>query len=241
MIVLGIGHYSRTGKDTFAKYLIAELNKFLPEFRVARMAFGSKLKDICHQLYGWAGMREEAFYETAEGAALRDVPLPFINKSPVQIWIDMGTPAVRDSVYDRTWIDYLLNTDHKLDMMLIADTRFYNEVGAIREAGGWTIKVVRPGIGPRKSPADRQLLCARDWDYVIGESGQLSEIHRWASLFAQWMCGAPRPIQTESERQAAYAVERIEPWHRDHEWLKPYWYIDAQHRLVNSWAGTRAA
>jgi len=236
MKVIGLGHYSRTGKDTFANALITSLREYDPKFRVGKVPFAWKLKQVCYELYAWAGMKPPEWYETAEGEKDRDIMLPAIGKTPVDIWIDMGTPAVRQNVYDRTWIDYVLKTDHKLDVLIVPDVRFYNEVDAVRELSGTLIKVVRPGYGPRKSPADRALLCYRGWDLVIGETGDIRELKQWANRFAYALTqdNVPHwpPFRYADENKAAYQVEVIEPWERDGEWLKPGWAL-RDGRLIN--------
>lgn len=213
MNVIGLGHYSRTGKDSLANYFLAELAILTRDMVAKKMPFAWKLKQIAYELYAWDGLKEPEFYETAAGATYRDIPLPTIGKSPVQIWIDLGTPAVRDQVYDRTWIDYVLKSDHQADVLLIPDVRFENEIDAVRSMGGITIKVVRPGYGPRKSKADRALLGYTGWDYVIGRSGEMSELQSWAYAFARWQVGqGPKPYQAEDEKKAAMLVEKVEAW-----------------------------
>jgi hypothetical protein len=211
MKVIGLGHYSRTGKDSFANYFLTEL-AVRSKITAKKISFAWKLKQIAFELYAWDGMREPEFYETAAGATYRDIPLPTIGKTPVQIWIDLGTPAVRDCVYQNTRIDYVLRTDHKAEVLAVTDVRFHNEVEAVRGMGGILIKVVRPSYGPRKSPADRALLGWTGWDFVIGSSGRMEELRDWATKFADWVCGGPYPTQSEADKMVAMAVEKVEPW-----------------------------
>lgn len=219
MKTIGLGHYSRTGKDSLANAVIASLQEYDPKLRVGKVPFAWKLKNICYELYGWAGMKPPEWYETTEGEKDRNTVLPAIGKSPVSIWVDMGTPAVRDQVYENTWVDYLLKSDLGYDVLLIPDVRFSNEIEAVRSMGGTLIKVVRPGYGPRKSPADRALLGYRGWDYVVGASGEMTELRRWGSRLACWITGGQKPTQTPAEVAYAYSVEHVEPWARDHEVL----------------------
>lgn len=213
MKVIGLGHYSRTGKDSLANAIVQNIQADHPGLRVAKIPFAWKLKQICHDLYGWAGMREPEFYDTPEGEPFRDIVLPAIGKTPVQIWVDMGTPAVREKVYDRTWIDYLLKSSHDLDVLLVPDVRFQNEVSAMRDVGATLIKVVRPGYGPRKTVADRALLGYEGWDYVLGRTGDINELRGWGRVLAHWLADdARQPVQLEQDRRAASAVEVIEPW-----------------------------
>ena len=164
--IIGFGHYSRVGKDTVANYLVEQART--KGILAKKISFAWKLKDISHQLYAWTGLREAEYYETDEGAELRNIVLPGINMTPVELWIAIGTPALRDNVYDGTWVDYLLKTDHKCDLLVIPDVRFLNEVDAIRERGGKLIKLCRPGFGPRPtSVADQALVGYTGWDQTI--------------------------------------------------------------------------
>lgn len=206
MRIIGLGHYSRTGKDTFAKYLLASLKEY--GVKSKRMPLAWKLKQICHDLYGWAGMREPEWYDTPEGEKDRDVVLEPLGMTPVEVWVAMGTDAVRENVYDRTWLDYLLKTDHGVDVLIVPDVRFPNEAGPFKEAGATLIKIVRPGYGPRNTTADRALIGYKGWDYVYGGTGRLAELEARASMLARWLAkGGEPPVQTAAERQAAESVE----------------------------------
>jgi hypothetical protein len=205
-LFLGFGHYSRTGKDTTANYFLSHYGD-----GVLKRSFAWKLKQITYELYAWAGLMPPEYYETPEGAKARDIKLPGLDMTPVEVWVAFGTEAIRKNVYQGTWVDYLLKNDHKCDVLVIPDVRFPNEAEAIKTAGGKIVKVVRPGYGPRNTVADRALIGYDGWDYVIGESGEMDDLDNWACLFAM---AARReiawPRQTAEERKAALTVERIE-------------------------------
>ncbi len=177
---VGLGHYSRTGKDTLANAMVDALER--RGLVAMKLPFAWKLKQIAYELYAWMGLREPEFYETDEGAKLRDVKLQPINKTPVEIWIDFGTPAVREQVYESTWVDYVMKSDHNCDVLIIPDTRFRNEVEAIREAGGKHYKILRPGYKPRPtSVADNALIDYDGWDRVIS-AATTAELGNWAEF-----------------------------------------------------------
>lgn len=189
MIIIGLGHYSRTGKDTFANALIAILREMNPDLKVGRRSFASKLKEITHELYAWAGLQDEDYYNNPKHEHERDVKLPAIGLTPVEVWVQFGTPAVREQVYDGTWIDYLLRTKHDLDVMVIPDVRFPNEIAAVREAGGHLTKIVRDGYGPKMTVADLALIYCNDWDNVIGDRPAdlvdgIKNLKQWAAKYA---------------------------------------------------------
>lgn len=213
MKLIAIGHYARVGKDSLANYIQAECFQLDPQFRVIKVSWAYKLKWIAYELYGWAGLREPDFYETVEGALLREVPLPALGLSPRQIWVKLGTDAVRENVYEHTWRDYLLKTDHQADAALITDTRFYNEIQGVEEAGGHRVKVVRPGFGPGPNKPDRELLPYKGWNNTVGETGSLIDLQAWAHKYALWLLGrGPEPRRTREEQEEAAKVEVITPW-----------------------------
>lgn len=212
-LFIGLGHYSRVGKDTFANYLVAALAERAPHLRVIKRSFAWKLKQICHELYGWAGVMPPKHYDTKKGEKDRDVVLPALGMTAVELWVAFGTKAVRERVYAATWLDYLLKTDHGADVVIIPDVRFPNEADAINKVGGMTAKIVRPGYGPRKTVADRALLGYDGWHYVLGDRGSMEGLKTQAQPFADWIAGlGPKPIQTPGERAKALACEVIEPW-----------------------------
>ncbi len=179
-VIVGLGHYSRTGKDTLADMLCEHLLQINPKLRVAKIPFAWKLKEICHELYGWAGLKYPTFYDIPENAHLRDVVLPEIGKTPVEIWVAMGTPAVRENVYQGTWVDYVLRGRRDLDVIIIPDVRFMNEVEAIRERDGVLVKVTRPGVEPRKTVADQAIAGYCGWDLHVVNDGTLEDLREHA-------------------------------------------------------------
>lgn len=217
-LFIGLGHYKRTGKDSFANFLIQELAAVNPDLFVIKRSFAWKLKEVCHELYGWAGLREPEFYETEPGASLREVVLPGLAKSPRQIWVDFGTKAVRDQVYADTWRDYVFKGDHSVNgrqpnVVVVPDVRFPNETEEFEVRNGLLIKVVRPGYGPGKNRPDRELLGFNRWSNVIGDAGTMDSLRVWATQYALWITGRGKmPGRSPGDIQLALAVEHIEPW-----------------------------
>lgn len=225
MKIIGLGHYSRTGKDTLANAMIEYFGQFFPELVVKKLSFAWKLKKITHELYAWAGVREPEFYETPEGEKARDVVLPLLGMTPVDLWVRFGTDAVRNQVYQNTWVEFVTKGDHQADIVIVPDVRFPNEVAAMQEIGAKLVKVVRPGYGPRKTKADRALLGFTGWDYVVGASGEIAELRRWAVRFGAALSQeilddlttdgtngrVEWPVQSIDEKALALAVEKIEP------------------------------
>lgn len=181
MIIVAFGHESRVGKDTSAKFLDTALR--CGGIRTKKISFAAKLKDISYQVYGWAGLKPGVFYESDEGAKLRDVPLPVVDKSPVQIWIEVGN-LFRD-VYLHTWRDHALNGDHKnVDVLIITDLRFQNEGDGVHDRDGVCVHVINDRIPKRDSPSDRALDGWDGWDKRLLNDGGLSDLSDKIDAFA---------------------------------------------------------
>jgi hypothetical protein len=198
MKVLLLGHYSRTGKDTLANWAIHYTKEW--GLTAKKVSFAWKLKEVTHQLYGWAGLREPEFYETPEGAKLRTVVLEPLGKTPIDIWVDFGTKAVRQQVYQDTWIDYVLNQDYRgVDLLVIPDARFFNEIEAFADDGpsrGWDVmhaKVLRAGFGPKDTESDLNLIDYGGWDTYFG--GSMQDLKEQGEAIAMWAKGWGFPYQ----------------------------------------------
>lgn len=197
---IGLGHYSNVGKDTLADYILEEA-KQAGIRNALKISLASKLKSICYELYSWAGMKPEEYYNTLEGREARDKPLPALANrynlnglTPTQVWVNFGTEAVRNEVFEDTWIQYLLNQPYEpYTLVVVPDVRFHNEVKAIRVAGGALYKVERPGIKPRQTVADLTLCDYDEWDDVlVSESGDFDQLREHARNIAFRVAGIQR-------------------------------------------------
>lgn len=117
---------------------------------------------------------------------LRDKFLHKIGKTARQIWIDLGTPAIRHNVYDLTWVNYLLKSEHGEDVLVIPDLRFPNEVAVLREHNALLVKVVRRSIVPSNDVADCALEFFGSWDHVIENDGSIAELHAKLEPVVKW-------------------------------------------------------
>ena len=178
MIIIGLGHQKRTGKNIAASAMGDYLDNKNISYSIH--GFADKLKDICSDLYGWAGLKGRDYYESHGNE--KEVVLPAIKKSPRQIWLAFGTLAVRNQVYEHTWADYLLK-NCKTDVLIIPDLRFPDEFEAIKRRGGACIKVIRHGLAESADIADTALSDETRWDYTIeAESGDIGMVRSQAKL-----------------------------------------------------------
>lgn len=180
-IIIGIGHRSGVGKDTLAKFLDGQLRVNSPGKIIRKQSFAWKLKEVAYDLYGWAGVQPPIHYENCRED--RDLPLSALGGiTVVDLWVKLGTDGIRDNVYERTWIDYLLkgNKDH-IDVLIIPDVRFPDEAESIQELGGKLIRVDNPNVPHRKGKSvDHKLAGWGNWYDVFVNCGDLRDLMNYA-------------------------------------------------------------
>lgn len=184
MRIIGFGYETGVGKDTAGKFLITCLRTTKKGLNVQRRSLGSKIKDVAYQLYKWAGLQEELYYENNREARYKVLPL--IDKTPVQIWIDVSN-ALTNGVFDRTWSMYLVHCANKCDIAVCCDVRRPEQVTAILESGGAVYKVVRDQ--PFAAVKDRSVECQLDgfdgWTGVITNNSCLDDLYKQVAKIAE--------------------------------------------------------
>ncbi len=176
MKLIAFGHEKRVGKDSASQFVSTHLRVEKGIRRVKKAGFADKLKDVCFQLYAWAGLRDKDFYEEPGNQHLKEVPLPALGfLTPRQIWIGFGN-EVKEAVYRDTWLDYLLKST-QADWLIVSDMRFPNEADRIRELGGLVIKIVRLDVPHTSDAADDPLLDYKHWSRVIVNDGSLANLY----------------------------------------------------------------
>lgn len=179
MILIGVGHRKQVGKDTMAQFLAKEFHAADPQLVVKRVGFADKLKQICHELYAWAGLKDAQYYE--DHPKKKAEYIPALRMTARDVWIEFGTTAVRENVYEHTWVDYVLKGNFA-DVMLIPDVRFPDEAEGIRKAGGILVKVTRKDVQDSKDKADCALADWTDWDFHLPNNGDLGDLKRMVGM-----------------------------------------------------------
>jgi hypothetical protein len=186
--IIGFGHRRRVGKDQISKFIDTILKIEQPKLKVVKVSFAAKLKETCYELYKWAGLERGIFYESEQGAKLKEIILPAIGMSPRDIWIKVGN-KLRE-VYADTWIDCALKNFPNADVIIITDVRFPNEVAKIQIMGGRVYKIIRPGEPMSDDASDSALDGFTTWDGYIENDGDLAALHLKADALAREILNA---------------------------------------------------
>jgi len=145
-MIIGITGLINSGKDTIADYLTTFHG-------YKRLSFAASLKDAVAAVFNWdREMLEGTTKSSREWREQVDTwwaeRLGIPHLTPRWILQYWGTDVCRNAFHNDIWV---ASVENKLrtstDNIVLTDCRFYNEVGAIKNAGGITIRVER-GLNP---------------------------------------------------------------------------------------------
>lgn len=186
--IIAFGHKWYTGKDTAVSLLTTHLRMTKPGICIRKGSFADELKFNCFRLYSWAGHKHPSHYD--DFPQEKDQVLPILGMTPREIWIKFGTKAVREQVYDGTWVQYLLHNLPDCNYLFIQDVRFRTEADEILKQGGMIFKVecAKPFIPPNTniSPEYQKIINIADdplndytlWTDIIQNNGTLKEFNQ---------------------------------------------------------------
>lgn len=203
-MIIGITGRINSGKDTVANYLTTAHG-------FTRMSYAGPLKDAVSAIFGWDRIMLEG--TTKESRMWRDQVdtwwaerLNIPNLTPRWILQQWGTEVGRRAFHDDIWIASIENKIRQLSSqnIVISDCRFANELKAIKNVGGKTIRVER-GSNPswyhaaniyNKGPnfpdyqtaekylkdhgihASEYSSVGLEYDYIIDNDGTIDELHK---------------------------------------------------------------
>ncbi len=172
-IPIGIAGYAGSGKDTVGQMLSDILDYPVEHFA----------DTMRHMLYAInpdiTGADEASLQRNVDtigwDAAKRKFP------QVREMLQRLGTEGGRDIFGENFWIDNLFDQfpQHGGEMYhgrIIPDVRFANEAKAIKDAGGFVVRVDRPGVGPANAHASERL--EFEPDFGINNDGTLDFLLR---------------------------------------------------------------
>jgi hypothetical protein len=202
-MIIGVTGFIGSGKDTVANYLTTFHG-------YKRISFAGTLKDACSAVFGWD--REMLEGTTTSSREWREQVDPWWSErlnipelTPRWVLQQWGTEVCRNGFHNDIWVASVENQLRKTkDNIVITDCRFANEVNAIKNAGGTSIRVERGekpkwydaaiafNRGPNgnslwslsKTKLDKQKVHASEYssvgltyDYYLNNNGSIDDLH----------------------------------------------------------------
>lgn len=182
-MILSISGKINSGKDTIAEIV----TQITPYYNWEVKKFAGKLKTIAEILTGIPKhhFEDQEFKKQYMG--------PEWGMTYRELLQKLGTEAMRDGLHENVWInalfaDYQATTvavgtsefditeKDELPNWIITDCRFPNELNAIKERNGLTIKVVRDNAVVSDHPSETALDTYTNWNYVIDNNGSIEDL-----------------------------------------------------------------
>jgi hypothetical protein len=172
MTIIGLSGYAGSGKDAVAALLVPA--------GFTRVAFADVLRDVAYAAdpYVRSEFPDGGFrFERLQAVIDRDGWHIAKNNNPDvrRLLQRLGTEAGRDILGENIWVDTAFARADSSDIV-ITDVRFPNEFEAVRSRGGITVRIDRPGYGPRNSHASETSLDDAEFDYYINNNGTLQAL-----------------------------------------------------------------
>lgn len=174
-MLVAIGSQMRVGKDTAAQALIRDLS-------YVRVAFADPLKQLAiecdplvlpvnaavnlpvHNRLSW-------LVKGADGWDEAKARFPEVRRFLQNLGV-----GCRTVFGERFWIDMALAEAARNERTVFPDLRFRNEAEAVREAGGFLVKVNRPGMQSGFHVSEHDLDDWTDWDLVVENDSTIVEL-----------------------------------------------------------------
>ena len=170
-MIAGLLGYARSGKNTLAdlidRHYDTQQIAFADALRNTLYAMnpiidadGKRVNDVIAE-YGYDGAKS-----TKYGDELR------------RLLQTLGTEGVRDNVSDTAWVDVVVDKISDGGDWIVTDSRFVNEVEAIRSAGGVILWIHRPGVEAANGHSSENSVSQQDADFTIYNHGTPSDMLR---------------------------------------------------------------
>ncbi len=174
-MLIGIGYRKGAGKDTVGAMLVKH-------YGFDRLAFADPLKEAARTIFGFS---QEQLHGTVAQKETRD---PFWGFSPRHALQQLGTEVARN-IHPQVWVKAVERQvrANPSKHFVITDMRFKNELTAVHNMGGRSLRITRPGLPGGDLHASELELEGAAFDHTIVNDDTLemleANVHAWmASL-----------------------------------------------------------
>lgn len=180
-MIIGINGRIKSGKDTVAKFIQEVDSEYRhgmddtdpsPVKQVSSVwenrKFAGSLKQIASILTG----RESSLFEIQDFKERKMDPIWTSPDGHLMTYRELlqrlGTEAIRNTIHPDAWVNSLMVQYNDLvDSWIITDMRFPNEFRAVKERGGITVRVTRPGTIREDEHISESAIDDHEFDFEI--------------------------------------------------------------------------
>ena len=181
-MIIALSGYAGAGKDTVADALVKK-------YGFTKYAWADSLRmaaSALNPIVAWAVGGDE-YYEGDGAIRYNDVieqvgynDAKFQFPEVRELLQRLGTEVGRELIGDNVWVDATLRRierDGNLDSNIaITDCRFPNEAQAVKDRGGFVVRVTRPGIEAVNAHPSETSLDNWPFDSMYMNSGSLDDV-----------------------------------------------------------------
>jgi hypothetical protein len=166
-LLIGLSGLARVGKDTAAQHLVYHHG-------FQSYAFADPLRDGLMHILNLSPCDFEG--------AQKELPLPWLGRSPRELMQSLGTEWGRNSVHPELWLllaaqnlDLLARTHDAAHGLVVSDLRFENEASFIRQRGGVVIHINRDTASPVNAHVSEAGIQVRSGDIELFNDDSIEE------------------------------------------------------------------
>ena len=175
MLIIGLAGKKRAGKDTAATYL-------KNEFDLQNFSFAAPIRHVVANILGLS-------HEDALESFGKETPVSWLDGiTPRRMMQTLGTEWGR-AIHPELWIRSLFKRmdaaekayerkHAKIEGAVISDVRFENECRAIKERGGYIVRLIRPQTETSDSHVSELALPKELIDIDVINDSSLSDLYR---------------------------------------------------------------
>lgn len=167
--LIGLSGVARSGKDTLADHLVAG--------GYTKLAFAEPMREALFRLNPTI---EVGSFKLAKLATAVNVwgweELKSISPDIRVLMQRMGTEVGREMFGEDFWVEQTMKRVHEVEgNCVVSDVRYLNEAQAIRDDGGFIIRIERHGVEAANGHASEQGMEDFEYDLVLRNDGSLQE------------------------------------------------------------------
>lgn len=180
-MIIGLSGYATAGKDALGRFLV-------DDHGYVRYSFADVLRECLYALNPVVDLMGGGFIRVRQIVdAIGWDRAKTENDEIRRLLQALGTEVGRNILGENLWVDAVFrkieaNGDK---LVVITDVRFPNEAHAVKDHGGYVVRIQRPGVTAINDHPSETSLDDWDFDYRVSNEGELHHLRRAASKLAE--------------------------------------------------------